>query len=76
MPIPESQPAFNGVPQCAHCGRLIGLHEPAVRVERGLASISSRAAEPERSADSCEVLYHAACYEHVRQRDGRDSPPL
>jgi hypothetical protein len=65
-PRPPSDPA----PQCAHCGGLIGLHEPAIRVVGGIASSTSRALEPEQSADPPGVLYHAVCYElSRRERD-------
>ena len=69
MTVPE--PGLpDWIPQCAHCGGPIGAHEPAVHVVEGVASSTSRAVEPELSADSPGLLYHAVCYELTRPARG------
>lgn len=47
---------------CAACGDVIGVYEPLVHLHRGLASHTSRAAEPGISP-AVGRCYHLACYE-------------
>ncbi len=55
--------------RCDHCGEVIGVYEPLVRVLDGRAYESSRASEPACSGRGGEH-YHRACYDHVSE----DSP--
>ena len=57
--------------RCEHCGDVIGVYEPMVRVLDGRAHESSRAREP-ASSDRRGKHYHRACYEHLSE----DQPPV
>jgi len=46
---------------CHHCGEVIGVYEPAVVVNDGVARETSRAAEPYIVAETVE-RYHRSCY--------------
>lgn len=47
-------------PRCQHCGDVIGVYEPYVRVSDDDVLVSSRAADPDGLADG--LGYHLACY--------------
>jgi hypothetical protein len=46
-----------------HCGGVIGVYEPVLRVLEGVATTTSRAKEPSLSTGSPGRIYHAVCYE-------------
>ena len=46
-----------------HCGGVIGVYEPVLRVLEGVTTVTSRANEPSLSAGAPGLLYHAVCYE-------------
>jgi hypothetical protein len=48
-------------PRCATCGELIGVYEPAVWVVDGRVRTTSRAADPDVSAEHGRA-FHAGCY--------------
>lgn len=56
--------------RCDHCGDVIGVYEPLVRVLDGRAYESSRALEP--ACPTRGEHYHRACYEGL----GEDQPPV
>ncbi len=57
--------------RCDHCGDVIGVYEPLVRVLDGRAYESSRAREPACPTGGGEH-YHRACYEGLSE----DQPPV
>ena len=60
--------------RCRHCGEVIGVYEPLIRVSAETVIESSRAGDPEL-ADHGGEHYHRACYERSRepQRSARDA---
>ena len=51
------------VPRCPVCDDIVGVYEPLVHLGGGIATRSSRAAEPEIcSSGEC---YHLDCYEQL-----------
>jgi hypothetical protein len=50
--------------RCRHCGEVIGVYEPLVRVGEDRAAESSRALDPLLSDLDVE-LYHRACFERL-----------
>jgi hypothetical protein len=50
--------------RCDHCGDVIGVYEPLVRLLDGRAYESSRAVEPDAS-DRGANNYHRACYQRL-----------
>ena len=50
--------------RCDHCGEVIGVYEPLVRLLDGRAHESSRAREPVGS-DPAGEYYHRSCYERL-----------
>jgi hypothetical protein len=56
-------------PRCEHCGDVIGVYEPLVHVIGGIATKTSRAAQPTLSHGPSGSCYHALCFER------RSSPP-
>ncbi len=48
--------------RCGHCGEVIGVYEPLVRLFDGRAHETSRVLEPE-IAEREGRFYHRACYE-------------
>ena len=71
MAIAESTPLSDQFPRCAHCGGVIGVYEPIIRVIGGAASTTSQAAAPNLTAASDGELYHAVCHELARGRSDR-----
>jgi hypothetical protein len=61
---PEASRRISQLLRCRHCGEVIGVYEPLVRVSGGHVSESSRALEPGASAREGE-RYHSACYERL-----------
>ena len=55
--------------RCAACLDVIGVYEALVRLASGVASHTSRAAEPGIADDSGRV-YHLACYEALEAQPG------
>ena len=50
--------------RCRHCGEVIGVYEPLVRLAEGRAYESSRAVDP--SCSDCDAEhYHRACFERL-----------
>lgn len=50
--------------RCQHCGDLIGVYEPLVRLADGHPHETSRAAHP--NPGDCGVpCFHRSCYEQV-----------
>ena len=56
--------------RCRHCGEVIGVYEPLVRLVDGRAYESSRALEPDLLGPTRGEHYHRACYERL----GEDQP--
>jgi hypothetical protein len=57
--------------RCAHCGDIIGVYEPMVRVEDGRARRTSALAE--RGADGPPApSFHDACYPPAAEPDERE----
>lgn len=52
------------LPRCVSCEDVIGVYEPLVYLDRGLARHTSRAAEPSVT-DGSRHCYHLDCYERV-----------
>jgi hypothetical protein len=52
--------------RCRHCGKVIGVYEPLMRVKEGGVVESSRAVDPELSDWDAEH-YHRACFERPRE---------
>ena len=52
------------MPRCVTCEDVIGVYEPLVHIDRGLARRTSRAAEP-GVTDSSGQCYHLDCYERL-----------
>lgn len=49
---------------CRHCGQVIGVYEPLIRLVGGRAQETSRVLDPEvAEVDGC--CYHRACYERL-----------
>lgn len=61
---PEASRRVSHLLLCHHCGEVIGVYEPLVRVSGGHVRESSRALEPGASARDGE-RYHSACYERL-----------
>jgi hypothetical protein len=57
IPVPEDPP------RCAYCGGVIGVYEPAIQLLGGAAVTTSRGSDPDLSAGSPGLLYHAVCRE-------------
>jgi hypothetical protein len=49
---------------CGHCGQVIGVYEPLIRVVEGRAQETSRLLDPE-VAEADGRCYHRACYERL-----------
>ncbi len=47
--------------RCRHCGDLIGVYEPLIRMAEGGPDETSRAAHPNPGAAGVEC-FHASCY--------------
>jgi hypothetical protein len=54
---------------CGHCGDVIGVYEPLIRLLHGRPHETSRALEPDTSSD--EDCYHRACYLRLNGKAGR-----
>jgi hypothetical protein len=67
MALAEFSPVSEGFPRCTHCGGVIGVYEPVLRLLEGVFTTTSRAKEPSLSADSPGRVYHALCYELGRR---------
>jgi hypothetical protein len=50
---------------CHHCGEVIGVYEPLIRLLAGHAYETSRALEPDTTSRVGDC-YHRACYERLR----------
>jgi hypothetical protein len=50
--------------RCRHCGEVIGVYEPLVRLLDGQAHATSRVLEPD-IAERAGICYHRACYERL-----------
>ena len=61
VPVPEDPP------RCAYCGGVIGVYEPVIQLLGGTAVTTSRASDPDLSASSPGLLYHAVCRELSRR---------
>lgn len=48
--------------RCHHCGEVIGVYEPLMRLVDGDAQETSRAREPDTTSRVGDC-YHRACYE-------------
>lgn len=59
-------------PTCRHCGDVIGVYEPAVRLRDGRARSTSRAAAAPGELLSEDELYHRDCYLQTHGRDLHD----
>jgi len=63
MGHPHGQRRFVEAPRCPVCDDIVGVYEPLVHLGGGVATRSSRAAEPEIcSSGEC---YHLDCYEQL-----------
>ena len=54
-------------PRCPVCNDIVGVYEPLVHLSGGLATRSSRAAQPEICASG--ECFHLACYEGIPDED-------
>ena len=54
---------------CLHCGQVIGVYEPLIRLVEGRAQETSRVLDPQ-VAEAEGHCYHRACYERL----GVDQP--
>jgi hypothetical protein len=52
---------MNGALLCAVCGDVIGVYEPIVVIDRGIARDTSLAKEPLLTAAGQERIVHRAC---------------
>lgn len=59
---------MSALPRCEHCGEVIGVYEPLVRILDGRPHHTSRALEP--SSQDGEH-YHRACFERLEDQDER-----
>jgi hypothetical protein len=60
----DEQWSSGELPRCVTCEDVIGVYEPLVHIDRGLARRTSRAAEP-GVTDSSGQCYHLDCYERL-----------
>ncbi|HEY2162138.1 MAG TPA: hypothetical protein VGH24_12585 [Solirubrobacteraceae bacterium] len=63
MALVDPIPVREGPPRCAYCGGVIGVYEPAIQLLGDVAVTTSRASDPDLSASSPGLLYHAVCHE-------------
>jgi hypothetical protein len=61
MGQPQGERQFMEFPRCPVCDDIIGVYEPLMHVRGGLATRTSRAAEPEICTRG--QCFHLACYE-------------
>ena len=54
-------PSSRPLPNCAHCGKLIGVYEPLVAHEDGRVRETSWAVDPDLPVAQASY-YHRACY--------------
>jgi hypothetical protein len=67
MGHPPGEWRFVEPPRCPVCNDIVGVYEPLVHLGGGLATRSSRAAQPEIcSSGEC---FHLACYERILDED-------
>jgi hypothetical protein len=67
--MPETD-AMKWTPTCRICGDVIGVYEPAVRVRKGRARSTSRAAASPGELIPEDELYHRDCYVDAHGRGG------
>jgi hypothetical protein len=61
MAVREREVGGDAPLRCVKCGDRIGVYEPLVHIDGGVARRTSRAAEPE--IVHARPVYHAACWE-------------
>ena len=63
MAQPEGEGRFVEPPRCPACDDIVGVYEPLVHIGSGVATRTSRAAEPEICFTG--QCFHLECYERL-----------
>jgi hypothetical protein len=58
----SSRPDQEDLPNCHHCGEVIGVYEPMVVVTRGVPLRTSRAALRDDARTADDPCFHSECF--------------